>query len=389
MKQDTKVVSAGRHPEDYQGAVNPPVYRFSTITFPSVEELLSINNSNKYDKIFYGRLGTPTTSALEEAVAELEGGTRCIVAPSGVAAITISLTAFLQAGDHLLMTQNAYHAVIEFCDEVLKGYGIETSYYDPLIGEGIESLIRPNTRVVFCESPGSNSFEVQDIPAIAKVAHRHDCVVMADNTWATPLFFKPLSKGVDVSILAGTKYIVGHSDAMLGTITVANHEHFLRIKDCSARFGFTVGSEEAYLGLRGLRTLSVRLRQHMKNAIALAKWLQERPEVERVMYPALADDPGHALWRRDFEGATGLFGVVLKPCTREGVIAMLDDLSHFSLGYSWGGYESLVLPMRSGVFSADYNGEPMDATLRFHVGLEDVADLISDLEKGFERLVSY
>jgi len=386
MKQDTKIVNAGRHPEEYHGAVNTPVYRFSTIAIPTVEKLLSINDKNKYDETFYGRLGTPTTNALEEAVSCLEGGTHCVATPSGVAAITISLTAFLQTGDHLLMPNNVYHAARIFCDTVLCGFGIETTYYDPLLGRDIESLILPNTRVIFCESPGSNTFEVQDIPGIVEVAHSKNCTVIADNTWASPLYFKPLKHGVDISIQAGTKYIVGHSDAMLGTITVANPEHFLRIKDCCARFGYTVGSEEAYLGLRGLRTLSVRLGRHMDNGIKLAKWLKDRGEVTRVMHPALPDDPGHNIWKRDFEGASGLFAIIIGSCTMRGLEAMLNGMSHFSMGYSWGGFESLVLPMRYGVVLNNNKDEEGEASIRIHAGLEDIEDLIHDFEQGFERL---
>jgi cystathionine beta-lyase len=386
MKQDTKIIKAGRHPEKCHGAVNPPVYRFSTIIFPTVKKLLSVTNENKYDETLYGRLGTPTTAALEEAIAELEGGSHCVATPSGVAAITISLLAFLRAGDHLLMTNAAYHAVRDFCEAILPGFGIETTFYNPLLGKDIASLIRTNTRVIFCESPGSNTFEVQDIPAIVEVAHSNNCVVMLENSWATPLFFKPLQMGVDISIQAGTKYIVGHSDAMLGTITVSNRENFLRVKDCAAKFGFCLGSEEAYLGLRGLRTLSVRLRQHMENGITLANWLKNCPEVARVMHPALPPDPGYEIWKRDFSGACGLFGIVLRPCTMARLEAMLDGMNHFSLGYSWGGYESLILPMRTGIVANRLQDEPMEATLRIHAGLEDVEDLISDFEQGFERL---
>lgn len=386
MKKDTILVTAGRHPEQFHGAVNPPVYRFSTVEIPTVEELLNITNQNKYDKLFYGRLGSPTTRALEEAIAAIEGASHCVATPSGLSAITISLSAFLETGDHLLMTRDAYHAVREFCQVVLRRQGIKTTFYDPSIGSDILGLIQNNTRVVFCESPGSNTFVMQDIPAIVTAAHSRNCIVMADNTWATPLFFKPLSKGVDISILAGTKYIVGHSDAMLGTIAVGSRSHYLRIKDTAAQFGFCLGSEEAYLGLRGLRTLSVRLRQHMETGLQLATWLSNRPEVSRVIHPAMPHDPGYELWKRDFTGACGLFGIELEPCSLAGLKAMLDGLDYFAMGYSWGGFESLVLPMRGGVVTRKTEFKTGPAALRIHAGLEDIADLISDLEKGFKRL---
>ncbi len=386
MKQETCIITAGRHPEDHHGSVNPPVYRFSTIEIPTVADLLKITKDNLYDDVFYGRLGTPTSHALEEGIAALEGATHCVATPSGLSAVTISLSAFLKQGDHLLMTRDAYHPVKEFCNVVLNRQGIETTYYDPTMGKDILELIRPNTRVVFCESPGSNTFVIQDIPAIAAAAHSKDCIVMADNTWATPLFFKPLENGVDISILAATKYIVGHSDAMLGTISVANRDHYLRIKDASSRFGFCPGSEEAYLGLRGLRTLAVRLRQHMENGLALASWLNDRPEVARVIYPALPHDPGHEIWERDFTGACGLFGIELEPCTLTGLKAMLDGLDYFAMGYSWGGFESLIIPLRSGVVTGQNEAEPGPASLRIHTGLEDIEDLIIDMENGFMRL---
>lgn len=381
-KDDTKLVHAGRHPERNHGAVNPPVYRASTITFPSVAAMEE-SARRPFEGVRYGRFGTPTTFAFEEAVAELEGGWRSIATSSGLAAISGALCALLKTGDHLLMVDSAYQPTRKFCDGVLAGFGVETTYYDPGIGAGIAALMRPETRVVFVESPGSLTFEVQDVPAIAAAAHAADAVVVMDNTWGTPLFFKPFAHGVDISLQAATKYIVGHADAMLGVVTTTE-EHWHRIKSTVAAFGYSAGSEETYLGLRGLRTLSVRLARHQENGLALARWLRERPEVAAVLHPALPEDPGHALWRRDFTGACGLFGVILKPVPKRAVDALVDGLEYFGLGYSWGGFESLIVPAQIGRTVTPWSAP--GPTLRIHAGLEDVGDLEADLAKGFERL---
>ncbi|WP_142846898.1 cystathionine beta-lyase [Telmatospirillum sp. J64-1] len=382
MKKDTLIVHAGRHPEQQHGAVNPPVYRASTITFPS---MAALEESSKapFEGVRYGRFGTPTTFAFEEAVAALEGGWRSIATSSGLAAITGALTALLSAGDHLLMVDSVYGPTRKFCDSVLRRFGIETTYYDPLVGAGINSLIRTNTKVVFVESPGSLTFEVQDIPAIVEAAHRHGALVVMDNTWASPLFFQPFAHGVDVSVQAATKYIVGHSDAMLGTITTTE-ELWLKVKTAVAAFGYAAGSEETYLGLRGLRTLGARLRQHQESGLAVARWLQSRPEVTRILHPALPDDPGHALWERDFSGASGLFGVELKPVSKTALAALIDGLEHFGLGYSWGGFESLIIPAHIQRTASNWKAE--GPVIRLHIGLEDPQDLIADLEKGLERM---
>lgn len=385
MKKDTRILHAGRHPEQFHGAVNPPVYHASTILHASVA---AMENSGKtpFEGVRYGRFGTPTTFALEEAIAELEGGHRTVATSSGLAAITGALMAFLKTGDHLLMVDTAYFPTRKFCDSVLTGLGIETTYYDPLIGDGIKALIRPNTKVVFTESPGSLTFEVQDIPAIAKEAHAGGAIVMMDNTWGV-LTFQPFTKGVDISIQAATKYIVGHADAMLGSITAATPELWLTVKTSAAAFGHSPGTEEMYLGLRGIRTLAVRLRQQAETALALTTWLESRPEVDRVLYPPLPSDPGHALWKRDFSGACGLFGVILKPAAKPAVDAMLDGYHHFKLGFSWGGFESLVIPTSGhSIIRTASEWTPAGPSLRFHAGLEDVQDLRDDLEKGFERL---
>jgi cystathionine beta-lyase len=388
MKKDSQIVHAGRHPERFDGAVNPPVYHASTILHPSVA-VMEASGKEPFKGVRYGRYGTPTTFALEEAVAAVEGGgeesgLRCIATSSGLAAITGALLAFLKAGDHLLMTDSAYFPTRKFCD-VLAGFGVETTFYDPLIGGGITALLRPNTRVVFTESPGSLTFEMQDIDAIAAAAHAAGAVVMLDNTWGV-LSYQPFAHGVDVSIQAATKYIVGHADAMLGTITTTG-EHWLRIKSSVATFGHSPGAEEMFLGLRGLRTLAVRLRQHAATALRLTQWLEQRPEVERVLYPPLASDPGHALWKRDFTGANGLFGIILKPASKAAVDGMLDGYSHFKLGYSWGGFESLVIPTSGhAIIRTATRWDPPGPSLRFHAGLEHVDDLQDDLERGFERL---
>ncbi|CAA7611744.1 putative cystathionine beta-lyase [Magnetospirillum sp. LM-5] len=387
MKKDSQIVHAGRHPERHFGAVNPPVYHASTILHPSVAAM-EASGKHPFEGVRYGRFGTPTTFAFEEAMAVVEGGHKCVATSSGLAAITGALLAFLKAGDHLLMVDSTYFPTRKFCDSVLTGLGIETTYYDPLVGAGIAGLIRPNTRVVFTESPGSLTFEVQDIPAIAEAAHRAGAVVMMDNTWGV-LTFQPFAHGVDVSIQACTKYVVGHADAMLGAITLANEDTWLKVKSSVAAFGHSPGAEELYLGLRGLRTLPVRLRHHGQTALALCRWLETRPEVERVLYPALHSDPGHALWKRDFTGACGLFGLILKPASKEAVDAMLDGFSHFKLGFSWGGFESLVIPTTGhSIIRTASTWAPAGPSLRFHAGLEDATDLQADLEAGFTRLTA-
>ena len=386
MKQDTKIVTTGRDPEANHGVVNAPVYHASTITFPTVAALEEAAHLRfKPGETYYGRYGTPTTFGFEESVAALEGGYRTVTTGSGKAAIVAALTAFLEAGDHLLMVDTTYGPTRSFCDKFLTRYGIETSYYDPLIGDGIGALIRPETKVVFTESPGSQTFEVQDIPAIADAAHEAGCVVMIDNTWASPLYFKPFAHGCDVSIQAATKYIVGHSDAMMGTITTTEAVHD-QVRHAAFELGACAGPDDVYLAQRGLRTISVRLERHMRSGIAVAEWLRARPEVDRVLHPALPDDPGHALWKRDFEGASGLFGVVLKQAPKAAVAAMLDGLKLYAMGYSWGGYESLIIPTDPAPMRTATPWTAAGPALRLHIGLEDVDDLIADLDAGFARL---
>lgn len=377
IKPQTRLVTAGREFSEH-GIVNPAVYRASTITFPDVETL----DSRKQDYV-YGRRGTPTSRAFETAVAALEGGYDCKAAPSGLMAITTALLAFLKSGDHLLMVDTAYHPARLLCDSVLKGLGIETTYYDPLLGHNISTLMKPNTRVVYCETPGSQTMEVQDIRAIADVAHKHGALCMIDNTWGAGYFFKAFEHGCDVSIQAATKYIVGHSDAMLGTVTCTK-ETWDQFKDTYETLGVFAGPDDMYLGLRGLRTMDVRLERHMKSGIAVAEWFRSRPEVDTVLHPALSNAPGHKIWSRDFTGASGLFSIVLKPVSEKAVAAMLDNLAIFSMGYSWGGFESLVVPFKPHRTATEWT--PDGPCLRFHIGLEHVDDLIADLSEGFARM---
>jgi cystathionine beta-lyase len=387
-KDDTRVVHAGRHPEEYHGAVNPPVYRASTILCPSVEDWKRKKRERMagVPGVYYGRFGTPTTQAFEEAVAALEGGARCVIYPSGLAACAGALQAFLAAGDHVLMADAVYGPTRNFANRVLKRFGVETTFYDPLLGAGIEALMRPDTRAVFVESPGSLTFEVQDVPAIAAVAHRHRATVIMDNTWGTPLYFKPFEHGVDVSIQAATKYIVGHSDAMLGTVTCTDAA-WPRLRSHTYDTGQTAGPDDVYLAQRGLRTLAVRLERHWQHGVALAQWIGQQPEVARVMHPALPGDPGHALWKRDFLGAPGLFGVVLQdPIPERAMAALLDALELFGIGASWGGYESLVMPAQPGDLRTATRWPHRGPFFRVHAGLEALDDLIADLARGFERL---
>ncbi|HTP77204.1 MAG TPA: cystathionine beta-lyase [Rhizomicrobium sp.] len=377
-RPETKLSSLGRKSKEHYGVVNTPVYRASTILYPNVAAL------DAHDMPFtYGRRGNPTLKSLEEAINALEGATRTLFVPSGLNAVATAILSVCGSGDHLLVADSCYAPSRVFCDKTLKRFGVETTYYDPLVGDGIETLFRPNTRAVFCESPGSLTFEVQDIPAIARVAHARGASVLLDNTWATPLFFPALARGADLSIQAVTKYVGGHADVMMGYVA-ANESHAARLLEFHGNSGLYVSGDDCFLALRGLRTLAVRLKRHQETALALARWLQTRPEVSRVLYPALENDPGHAIWRRDFLGACGLFGVVLKPALHEAVAAMLDGLAHFGLGFSWGGYESLAVPADIRRTARKFDAE--GPVIRIHAGLEDADDLIRDLAKGFERL---
>ncbi len=378
----TLAVHCGRKPDEYNGAVNPPSYRCSTILYNSIDDMQN-TYQNRFTKMIYGRIGTPTSFALEEAVATLEGGYRAICAPSGLGAITATLLSLLKNGDHLLMVDTAYGPTREFCDNILSKYNIETSYYNPTIGSDISKLIKDNTRVIYCESPGSQTFEVQDIPAITKIAHKHGIKVVIDNTWATPLYFKSFSHGVDVSIHAATKYITGHSDAMLGVV-VTTEELYQKLKEDFVTLGTCGGSEEVYSGGKGIRTLAARLEMHQKNALEIASWLENHNKVEKVLYPALKSHPQHEIFKRDFLGSSGLMGVVLKTTSKEKVTDFINKLKLFTIGFSWGGYESLVVPVWH-IHRDTYDlGE--NQIIRLHIGLEDTKDMINDLENAFTKL---
>ncbi len=387
---DTVIGHAGNHPEKNFGVVNPPVYHASTIVFPTLEVLKETRrdrDSGAYEGITYGREGTPTTRAFEEAICALEGGYRAVTLPCGLAAIASTLFSFLKAGDHLLMPDQLYGPARSFCETVLKKFGVEVTYYDGRIGAGIAALLKPNTRVVYLESPGSLTFEMQDVPAIAKAAKAHGAVVVMDNTWASPYFFNPIAHGVDVTVHAATKYISGHSDLMLG-VAVCTEEVFVRLKATASISGYCGGPDDVYMALRGLRTLAIRMRRHNEAALEVAKWLQTRPEVQRVMYPALPDDPGHAIWKRDFRGASGLFGFTLKQFSEKAFAAFLDHTEIFKLGYSWGGFESLLVPTYPSTLRSSTAWTADGPSVRIHVGLEDVGDLIRDLEAGLKRMSS-
>ncbi len=383
MKRDTKIVEGGRRKDWTNGIVNPPVYRASTCLFESYADLRA-GIADPDTGLFYGRRGTPTHFALREALCSLEGGAGTWLFPSGMAAVAISILAFVKAGDRILITDSAYEPTRHFCDSVLKAMDVETVYYDPLIGAGIADLLDERTRLVLVESPGSLTFEVQDLPAIAAAAHAAGALVLIDNTWATPLHLDALALGADVSIHAATKYIVGHSDVMLGTAT-ANARAWPRLKRMATALGLTTSPDDAWLALRGLRTLAVRLERHAANALRVAEWLGQRPEVARVLHPAFPDCPGHEIFRRDFTGSCGLFAIVLAGGDEAAVAAFIDDLAHFGIGFSWGGYESLILPADPARVRTATRWQAEGPLLRLHIGLEDPDDLIADLAAGLER----
>lgn len=385
-RRDTVLAHAGRDPGANHGIVNPPVYHASTVVFPTLAKL-EASQAAPFDHIHYGRYGTPTTLALEEAVAALEGGDKAISMPSGLSAIACTLQSFLHAGDHALIVDSTYLPTRRLCDGLLAGFGVETTYYDPRIGARIAGLIRPNTRMVYLESPGSLTFEVQDVPAIAKAAHARGVVVVMDNTWSAGYYFQPFAHGVDVSIQAATKFIAGHSDAMLGVVTVRK-EFYRQIKETTAFLGVCAGVDECYLGLRGLRSLAARLPRHQETGLKLARWLKARPEVACVLHPALPGCPGHELWKRDFTGAPGLFSVVLKEFSNKAVAAMLDGFELFAMGFSWGGYESLIVPIHPAKVRSATRWPHPGPSIRIHAGLEDADDLIEDLAAGLKRLTS-
>ncbi|MCL1142995.1 cystathionine beta-lyase [Shewanella gaetbuli] len=384
-QQSTQIVSLGRDKKYTKGIINPPVFRASTVVFDTMDDMRFAIKNKTNGELFYGRRGTPTHFSFQEAIAELEGGAGTALYPSGAGAISSALLSFLKSGDHLLMVDSAYEPTRDLCDKMLAGFGIETTYYDPMIGEGIRDLIKPNTKVLFLESPGSITMEVQDVPTLSKIAHEHNIIVMLDNTWASPINSRPFEMGVDISIQAATKYIVGHSDVMMGTAT-ATEAHWPTLRENSYLMGQTTSPDDVFLAARGLRTLGVRMAQHHKNGLEIANWLKNRPEVDHVRHPAFETCPGHEFFKRDFTSANGLFSFVLKQGNLKSVTAFVENMQHFKMGFSWGGYESLIL----GVFGIDKirtatQWDSSKPLIRLHIGLEDTQDLIADLEQAFER----
>jgi cystathionine beta-lyase len=386
----TRLSHAGRAGTRTHGFVNPPVHRGSTVLYPSCEARRELGKKRLEQALIYGVMGGPTHHALEDVIAEIEGGTRCQIVGSGLAAVTTPLLAYLHAGDHCLMPDSVYGPARNFATGLMAGLGIETTFYDPEIGEAAATaLLRPNTRVFYTESPGSHTFEVQDIPMLARVAHAHGAKVLMDNTWGLH-FFQPFRHGVDVSIQALTKYAGGHSDVLLGSVTVAADEDWETVRGASMALGQYASPDDCWLTLRGLRTLGVRLDRQMRSGIEVAEWLRRRPEVLEVLHPALPGARGHEIWKRDFDGACSLFGVVFRPeFSPEATQAMVDTLRLFGIGASWGGYESLILPTTGFVTRSAGTGTFGGPVCRIHVGLEDTADLIADLEQGLAVMRTY
>ena len=380
----TRIVNAGRSEALTGPVVNAPVWRASTILYDDVASLKAGTATNADGNFFYGRRGTPTQWSLAEALTALEPGARgTMLYPSGVAAVAAALLSVLKPGDHLLMVDSAYDPTRGLCDGLLKRFGIETSYYDPLAGDAIAALFRPNTKAIFMESPGSLTFEVQDVPAIVAVAKAHRIVTIIDNTWATSLYFKPLSLGVDLSVIAATKYIVGHSDVMAGAV-ISNEARWKSLRQTSQQLGQVLSPDDAYLTTRGLRTLDVRMERHQASALDIANWLAEQPEVDRVLHPALPTCPGHDIWKRDFSGSSGLFSFILKHGGDAERGALIDALALFGIGYSWGGYESLALPVNPEKYRSVTQWPLAGRTVRLQIGLEHPADLIGDLRVGLD-----
>jgi cystathionine beta-lyase len=383
LRGRSRLVHFGRNAEHSQGFVNVPPFRGSTVLYPDTESFYA--RSQRYE---YGTHGTPTTDALTEAWTDLCGAAGTVLVPSGLAAIVVALMAALECGDHLLVADSVYFPTRRFCENGLKRMGVETSYYDPTIGAGIADLIRPNTKAIFTEAPGSQSFEMQDIPAIAAVARERKICVLMDNTWATPIFFPAHRRGVDISIEAGTKYLSGHSDLLLGLAT-ATAEWFPRLHRTVDQMAIAPGPEDVFLALRGLRTMDLRLREAERQGLAFAQWLKTRPEVQRVIHPALSDDRGYEIWKRDFLGSSGLFSLVLQPAPRKAVAALIDSLALFGLGVSWGGYESLIIPFDCTKYRTATRWAPGGPTIRLSIGLEDLDDLKEDFERGLAAFSAF
>jgi cystathionine beta-lyase len=381
LKSRTRLAHAGRQPFSHYGFVNTPIYRGSTVLFPTFEDLSARNAP-----YVYGTHGTPTTEALESAWSEFSEAAGTVLAPSGLAAISLALFAAVKAGDHILVTDSVYRPTRNLCNGLLARMGVETTYYDPWIGAAIESLVRPNTSVIFLESPGSQSFEMQDVPAIVAVAEAKGLCTILDNTWATPLYFPPHAHGIDMAVEAGTKYLSGHSDLLLGLVSAKNTRWYKALQATYDAFAMCPGPEDVFLALRGMRSLELRLREAERQGLAIAEWLANRKEVVSVLHPALPTCPGHAIWKRDFSGASGLFSVLLAPCSQTALAAFFNGLQLFGMGYSWGGFESLVIPFDCRTYRTVTRWDPPGPALRFSIGLEDVEDLQADLEAGFLRM---
>lgn len=380
---ETLLTHAGSKPDEYHGAVNVPPHRMSTIVFRTYEEFEKVPNV----PYSYGRAGTPSTAAFEEGIAAIEGAYRSVATCSGLSAIVTALIAFAESGDHILMTDNCYGPSRKSCEEILRRFGVDVEYYPPMIGAEIETLFRPNTKLVFMEAPGSLTFEVQDIGAITAAAKKAGIKTAIDNSWATPLFFQPLDFGIDISVMSATKYVSGHSDVMLGVVST-NEEAWPQVKRAALMLGLCGGSEELYLGLRGLRTLNVRLQQHQKNALDIAEWLANRKEVKSVRHPALPSCPGHENWKKYYKGSSGTFGIILHETNREKIAAMLNGMNIFNLGFSWGGFESLLFPEQPNPIRTAETWTEEGFSLRLHIGLEDVEDIRADLDAGLQRLTA-
>ncbi|MDA3919968.1 MAG: cystathionine beta-lyase [Salinisphaera sp.] len=386
MKTATQLVHSGRDPAAHHGMVNVPAYHGSTVLFDTLEAF-EASQASPFTGVHYGRFGTPTHFAFEQAVARLENAYGAVSTCSGLAAIAAAVMSVAEAGAHLLVADSVYGPTRMLCNGLLKRLGVETEYFDPTISaDQLQSLFRANTRALFVEPPGSLTFEISDVPAMAAVAHAHDAVVIADNTWATPLYYNAHGHGVDISVHAATKYMVGHSDALLGVVNCIDETTHERVKMAAVALGYCAGPDDVYLGLRGLRTLGQRLPVHQSNGLALANWLADQPQVARVIHPARLDHPQHALWQRDFTGATGLFSFVLQPVERSQLAAMLDGLAYYGMGASWGGYESLIIPANPARSRSATEWSTTGPMLRVHAGLEDIDDLIDDMAAGLARL---
>ena len=384
-KNDTKNIIAGKRKKLSNGFVNSPVYKGSTVLFNTVEEMQSKMKNKNSQTLFYGRFGSPATFEFENAIADIDESYTAVATASGTAAIVASLLAVLKTGDHILMTDSAYGVSRNITKKLLNNMGITTTFYNPNLTNKIKELITNKTKLIFMESPGSLTFEIQNISMIVDIAKKYKLITVIDNTWATSLYLKPMNYGVDISIQSATKYIVGHSDAMLGVITT-NKKYAKQIRESAHNLGSCPGPEDIYLGIRGLKTLSIRLKKHQENAMKIIEWLLSQKEVNRVLYPALPDNPGYKIWKKDFKGASGLFGVVLENTRKDLIYKMLNNLKLFNMGYSWGGYESLILPVNPEKIRDTYKWNHMDLTLRIHAGLEDPEDLIKDLKDNFNIL---